>query len=159
MPIFETTRRVAFTPAQMFDLVADVEQYPRFFPMCEALRVRSREQKGDVEMLVASMDLGYKAIRETVTTRVALDRPAMKVTVDFVDGPFRRLENRWRFAAAPGGGTDVHFFIAYEFKSLMLQMLVGALFEQAFRRCVQAFEARAREIYGGGEAQGAVSAV
>ncbi len=148
MPSFETTRRVPYTPAQMFDLVADVEQYPRFFPLCEGMRVRSRTAQGDAEALVASMDIGYKAIRETVTSRVTLERAKTCVRVDFIDGPFRRLENRWRFTEAAGGGTDVHFFIAYEFKSLMLQMVVGALFDQAFRRCVSAFEARASEVYG-----------
>jgi coenzyme Q-binding protein COQ10 len=158
MPSFETTRRVPYTPAQMFDLVADVEQYPRFFPLCEAMRVRSRERRGEAEVLVASMDIGYRAIRETVTSRVTLERAALAVRVDFIDGPFRQLENRWRFAAAPGVGTDVRFFIAYEFKSLMLQMLVGALFDQAFRRCVTAFEARAREVYGRGTPEQAVPA-
>ena len=150
MPSFETTRRVPHTPEQMFDLVADVEQYPRFFPLCEALRVKSRERRGDAEILIASMDIGYRAIRETVTTRVTLERASLSVRVDFIDGPFRVLDNRWRFLGLPGGGTEVRFFIAYEFKSLMLQMLVGALFDQAFRRCVGAFEARAMEVYGRG---------
>lgn len=158
MPSFETTRRVAHTPEQMFDLVSDVEQYPRFFPLCEALRVRTRERRGDAEVLIAAMDIGYRAVRETITTRVTLERARLAVEVDFIDGPFKVLENRWRFAAAPGGGTDVHFFIRYEFKSLMLQMLVGGLFDQAFRRCVGAFEARAREVYGSGRADAALPA-
>jgi coenzyme Q-binding protein COQ10 len=148
MPSFETTRKVPYTPQQMFDLVVDIEQYPRFFPLCEGMRVRSRERKGEAEVLVASMDIGYKAIRETITTRVTLDRRTLDVKVAFVDGPFRHLENRWRFLEAPDGGANVKFFIAYEFKSMMLQVLVGALFDQAFRRCVHAFEARAREVYG-----------
>lgn len=158
MPSFETTRWVPHTPEQMFDLVSDVEQYPRFFPLCEALRVKSRERVGEAEVLVASMDIGYRAIRETITTRVTLERSKLAVRVDFVDGPFRRLENRWHFTPAAGGGADVHFFIAYEFKSMMLQMLVGGLFDQAFRHCVGAFEARAREVYGGGQSRPAVPA-
>lgn len=158
MPSFDTTRRIPYTPDQMFDLVADVEQYPRFFPLCEGLRVRSRERRGDVEVLLASMDIGYRAIRETITSRVYLERRAMSVRVELVDGPFRRLENRWRFVAAPAGSTDVHFHMAYELKSMMLQLLVGGLFDQAFRRCVTAFEARAREVYGPGSATGAAVA-
>lgn len=158
MPSFETTRRVTHSPEQMFDLVSDVEQYPRFFPLCEALRIRTREAKGDGEVLVASMDIGYRAIKETITTRVVLERPRLAVKVDFIDGPFRVLENRWRFTAAPGGGCDVHFFIDYEFKSMMLQMLVGAMFDQAFRRCVGAFEARANDVYGKGEPRTAMPA-
>ncbi len=152
MPSFETTRRLPYTPAQMFDLVSDIENYPRFFPMCEGMRIRTRQSSGDREILVAAMDIGYKAIRETITTRVTLDRPAMKVDVAFVDGPFSRLENRWQFVEAPDGATTVRFFIAYEFKSFVLQMLVGALFDTAFRRCVSAFEERARQVYG--EARG-----
>lgn len=150
MPSFETTRRMAYSPAEMFDLVADVEQYPRFFPLCEALRVRSRERRGDAEVLVASMDIGYKAIRETITSRVTLERRTMSVKVELIDGPFRHLENRWRFLPAPEGGTEVRFFMAYELRSMMLQLLVGGLFDTAFRRCVSAFEARAREVYGRG---------
>lgn len=150
MPSFETTRQIPYTPAEMFDLVADVEQYPHFFPLCEALRVRSRERKGDKEVLVAAMDIGYRAIRETITSRVTLDRRNMAVLVELVDGPFRHLENRWKFTEADGGGTDIRFFMAYELKSVMLQLLVGGLFDKAFRRCVGAFEGRAREIYGNG---------
>jgi coenzyme Q-binding protein COQ10 len=148
MPSFETTRRIPYTPTQMFDLVADVEQYPRFFPLCEALRVRSRERRGDVEVLVASMDIGYRAIRETITSRVHLERRTHSVRVELVDGPFRHLENRWRFLPSANSATDVKFFISYELKSMMLQLLVGGLFDQAFRRCVTAFEARAIEVYG-----------
>lgn len=139
-----------YTPAEMFDLVADVEQYPRFFPLCEALRVRSRERKGDKDVLVAAMEIGYKAVRETITSRVTLDRRNMTVLVELVDGPFRHLENRWHFTEAADGATNVKFFMGYELKSFMLQMLVGGLFDQAFRRCVSAFEARAREVYGSG---------
>ena len=150
MTSFETTRRLPYSPAEMFDLVADVEQYPRFFPLCEALRVRSREQRGDVEVLVASMDIGYKAIRETITSRVTLERRTHAVKVELIDGPFRHLENRWRFLPTADGGSEVKFFIAYELRSMMLQLLVGGLFDQAFRRCVGAFEARARQVYGQG---------
>lgn len=147
MPAFETTRRVAFTPAQMFALVADVERYPEFFPLCEGLRVRSREASTDGgEVLIADMDVGYKSIRETITSRVSLYPALLRVSADLIEGPFTHLENRWRFDAVPGG-SDVHFAIRYEFKSFLLQMLVGAMFDQAFRRCTQAFEERAEKVY------------
>jgi coenzyme Q-binding protein COQ10 len=149
MPSFCTTRRVPFTPRQMLDLVADVERYPEFLPLCEALVVRSRQRRRR-RTLIADMTAGYKAIRETFTSRVTLDpvHTAVSVvgTADSA-GPFSRLENRWEFRAAPGG-CDVDFFIAYEFKSMMLQMLVGALFERAFRRYTRAFEERAQTVYG-----------
>jgi len=148
-----------YTPIEMFDLVADVEQYPRFFPLCEGLRVRTREGNGDKEILVAAMDIGYKAIRETITSRVTLDRPNLTVLVELVDGPFRHLENRWRFSDGPNSSTDVNFFLSYELKSLMLQMLAGGLFDQAFRRCVSAFEFRAREVYGSGRTTAPVPAI
>jgi coenzyme Q-binding protein COQ10 len=147
MPSFETTRRVGFTPRQMLDLVADVEKYPLFFPLCEALAVRSREMDGHRTIIVADMTVGYKAIRETITSRVTVDPGRMDVVADLVQGPFRELKNIWAFTPAPGG-CDVRFFISYEFKSMMLQMLVGAVFDRAFRRCVEAFEERARVVYG-----------
>jgi coenzyme Q-binding protein COQ10 len=138
----------------MFDLVADVERYPEFLPLCEALVVRSRGRQGEAHVLVADMTVGYKAIRETFTSRVKLEPSDFTVlaqgTADSA-GPFRRLENRWQFRAAPGG-CEVDFFIAYEFKSAMLQMLVGALFDRAFRRYTRAFEERAEAVYGSGAA-------
>ena len=148
MPTIDTKKTMPYSATEMFDLVADVEQYPKFFPLCEALRVRSRERKGDVEVLVAVMDMGYKAIRETITSRVTLDRRTLSVKVELIDGPFRQLDNRWTFVDRPGGATDVTFFMSWELKSFVLQMLVGGLFDTAFRRCVSAFEARAREVYG-----------
>jgi coenzyme Q-binding protein COQ10 len=155
MPSFHTTRRVPFTPRQMFDLVADVERYPEFLPLCEALTVRRREREGEgeVEILIADMTAGYKAIRETFTSRVKLDAARLEVAAAGVPGamgPFSRLENRWQLRAAPGasGACNVDFYIAYELKSVMLQMLVGALFDRAFRRYTEAFEERARTVYG-----------
>jgi coenzyme Q-binding protein COQ10 len=154
MPSFRTTRRVPFTPAQMFDLVADVERYPEFLPLCEALVVKQRGREGDVDVLLADMTVGYKAIRETFSSRVTLDPARLEVIArdaDGASGPFRQLQNRWLFRAAPGG-CEVDFSIAYEFKSMMLQTLMGALFERAFRRYTAAFEERARAIYGAGPA-------
>lgn len=147
MPAFETTRPVDFTPTQMFDLVADVERYPQFLPLCEGIRVISREQDGPNTIVVAAMDVGYGAIRETFTSRVTLDRPKLLVRADLVEGPFKHLENRWSFAET-ATGCDVRFAISYEFKSFMLQMLVGGLFDQAFRKFTEAFEIRAGQVYG-----------
>jgi coenzyme Q-binding protein COQ10 len=150
MPSFATTRRVPFTPRQMFDLVADVERYPEFLPLCEALVVKQRTRDGDKEILLAEMSVGYSAIRETFASRVSLDAATLGVQASSVDGngrgPFRRLENRWRFTPV-AGGCEVNFFISYEFKSLLLQALVGGLFERVFRRYAEAFEARARAVY------------
>ncbi len=133
----------------MFDLVADVEQYPKFLPLCEGLRIQSRSASCGIETIVAAMDVGYGAIRETFTSRVTLESAKPFVRADLVEGPFRKLENQWRFIEAPGG-CEVEFFIAYEFKSLMLHMLVGAVFDKAMRRYTEAFEERACVVYGTG---------
>lgn len=147
MPKFETTHRMAFTPQQMFALVADVERYPEFLPLCESLTIRSREAGATGDVLVAAMGVGYKSIREQFTTRVTLDPAAPAILVEYLDGPFRYLTNRWRFLPA-AGGTDVAFFIDYEFRSPVLGLLMGAMFDKAFRKFTEAFEDRARVIYG-----------
>ena len=149
MPTFRTTRIVKHTPEQMFALVADVERYPEFLPLCEDLRIMRRVQSGEgIESLVASMSVGYKAINETFTTRVTLDDPRRKITVEYVDGPFKYLENRLTFRAVPGG-CEVDFYINYEFKSFALGLLMGSVFDKAFRKFTEAFEERADAIYGG----------
>jgi coenzyme Q-binding protein COQ10 len=151
MPSFSTTRRVPFTSRQMFDLVADVEQYPKFLPLCEGLSVEKREREAGKTILICAMTVGYHAIRESFTSRVTLDPDSLQVHAgsvpEYPSGPFRSVDNRWSFTDALGG-CDVQFHIAYEFKSLMLQMLVGSLFDRVFRRYTQAFEERARAVYG-----------
>ena len=148
MPTFDTTRRVPFTPEQMFALVADVERYPEFVPLCEGLRVTSRSRVGDAEVLIADMDVGYKAIRETFTTQVLLKPEETTIDVKYLDGPFRYLTNEWRFEALEGDGSTVHFFIDYEFKSRILGAVMGAMFDRGFRMFADAFEKRADALYG-----------
>jgi coenzyme Q-binding protein COQ10 len=149
MPQFRTTRRVQHAAAQMFDLVADVERYPEFVPLCKSLRVRKRTPGEDgTETLVADMTVAYKLMRETFTSRVTLDRPNLKIRVEYLDGPFSHLDNRWTFKPASETACDVDFFISYEFRSRVLGMLMGAMFEAAFRRFAGAFERRADEVYG-----------
>ena len=148
MPTFRTTRSVKHSAAQMFALVADVERYPEFLPLCEELRILRRVQSGDgIETLVASMSVGYKAIRESFTSRVTLDHPRLQIDVEYVNGPFKFLENRWTFRNTPAG-SEVEFYINYEFKSFALGLLMGSMFDKAFRKFTQAFEERANEIYG-----------
>jgi len=148
MPTYTTKRRVAFTPRQMFDLVADVEQYPQFLPLCEGLSIRERTAQGRETIIVATMAIGYKAIRERFTTRVTLKPDDNVILVEYLDGPFRHLENRWAFLPVADGTCEVDFYITYEFRSRMLGALMGALFDKAFRKFAEAFETRARKIYG-----------
>ena len=148
MPKFETTRHVSHSPEEMFELVADVEKYPEFLPLCEGLNVRSRRERDGREILVADMTVGYKAIRETFTTQVLLTPAEHTIDVKYLDGPFRYLTNEWKFLASPDGGAKVEFFIDYEFKSRILGALMGTMFDRAFRMFAEAFEKRADAIYG-----------
>ena len=147
MPKFETTRELSHTPEEMFALVADVVRYPEFLPMCEALTVRSRRERDGVELLIADMTVGYKKLRETFTSQVLLKPAESRIDVKYIDGPFKYLNNVWRFEPREDGGTDVRFFIDYEFKSRMLGMVMGAMFDRAFRMFTDAFEKRADLIY------------
>lgn len=151
MPIFETTRRVQFSADEMFAVVADVESYPQFVPLCEGLTVTAREHGATHTVLTATMSVGYHAIRESFTSRVTLRPEQREIDVEKIDGPFARLSNRWRFREAPGG-CDVHFLIDYAFQSRMLSMVMGAVFDKAVRKYTDAFEARARLLYGDGGA-------
>ncbi|NLS16033.1 type II toxin-antitoxin system RatA family toxin [Rhizobium sp. P40RR-XXII] len=147
MPQFETHRPVPHSPDQMFDLVADVERYPEFLPLCEALTIRSRKERDGKTLLVADMTVGYKAIRETFTTQVLLNKAERAIDVKYIDGPFKYLDNRWRFTPSENGGCSIDFFIDYEFKSRILGALMGSMFDRAFRMFTDAFETRANKIY------------
>jgi coenzyme Q-binding protein COQ10 len=148
MPELSTTRRVQHAASEMFDLVADVERYPEFVPLCESLRVRKRLQEGGKYIIVADMTVAYKLVRQTFTSRVTLDRAGLQILVEYLEGPFRQLNNRWSFRSAGERVCDVDFYIAYEFRSRTLAMLMGAVFDAAFRRFASAFERRADQVYG-----------
>src|SRR5215472_18787153 len=141
---FSTRRRVKHSAAEMFDLVADIERYPEFVPLCRAMRVIRRTQMADREIVVAEMEVAYKLIRESFTSRVTLLPGERTILVEYLDGPFRRMENRWTFRPAPDGAgkgagialaaspvvaCEVAFFISYEFRSRTLGLLMGAMFE------------------------------
>lgn len=149
MPQFASKRRVKHSATEMFDLVADVEKYPQFVPLCQALRVKQRETRDDgTEVILADMTVSFKLVREVFTSRVTLDRANLKILVEYVQGPFSHLQNRWSFEPQGEHASDVGFFIAYEFKSRMLAMLMGAMFDAAFQRFAAAFEKRADAVYG-----------
>ena len=157
MTSFTTKRRVRHAAADMFDLVADIERYPEFVPLCRSMRVRRRTHLGDREVVVAEMTVAYKLIRESFTSRVTLEREKLSILVEYLDGPFSRMENRWVFHPVEGSGggersgaptCDVEFFISYEFRSRTLGLLMGAMFDAAFRRFASAFEHRADAVFG-----------
>jgi coenzyme Q-binding protein COQ10 len=150
MPQFSTKHAVQHAATEMFDLVADVESYPEFVPLCRALKVRRRQTLPDGrEVMVAQMTVAYKFISETFTSRVTLDRANLQILVEYLDGPFSRLENRWSFHPAGEESCEVEFFISYEFKSRTLAALMGSMFDLAFRRFATAFEKRADLVYAG----------
>jgi coenzyme Q-binding protein COQ10 len=149
MPQFSTKRRVAHSAAEMFALVADVEHYPEFVPLCRSLTVRKRSSDGEGrDVILADMTVAYKLIRETFTSRVTLDRNKLEILVEYLEGPFQKMNNRWTFTPAGDNACDVEFFIAYEFRSRTLGLLMGAMFDAAFRRFATAFERRADKVYG-----------
>jgi len=132
----------------MFDLVADVERYPEFVPLCRSLKVKNRiPQPEGVEILIADMTVAYKFVRETFTSRVTLDRPNLQILVEYLEGPFSNMENRWTFHSTGEQACEVEFFISYEFKSRTLALLMGSMFDVAFRRFAAAFERRADLVY------------
>jgi len=148
MPQFSTKRRVRHDAGNMFTLVADVERYPEFVPLCRAMRVIRRiEEPEGVDIVVAEMTIAYKMIRERFTSRVTLDRPNLQILVEYLDGPFSHMENRWEFHPRGDHACDIEFFISYEFRSRTLGLLMGAMFDTAFRRFASAFERRADQVY------------
>src|SRR5580692_2486262 len=149
MPRFSSKRRVLHRASEMFDLVADVERYPEFVPFCQALKIRKRTPGPDgTEIVVSDMTVSFKLVKETFTSEVTLDRPNLKISVRYLRGPFSNLENRWTFEPKADNACDVGFFIAYEFKSRMLALLMGSMFDAAFARFSAAFEKRADKVYG-----------
>lgn len=139
------TRILAYSPEQMFDLVADIDTYPVFLPWCADAHVQDRQADG--KMLTADLTIGFGPWKEKYTSRVALDRPR-RIDVVGIRGPFRHLENRWDFTATKDGGCSVAFAIDFAFRSLLLQAMMSAVFHRAVGRMVESFENRARQAYG-----------
>ena len=142
MPTHAERKIIPYRPDQLFDLVADVGKYPEFLPWCVGARVRSRTEKE----LVADLTIGFGPIRESFTSRVTLERPS-RIRVRYENGPFRYLNNQWTFTPHPHG-CAVDFFVDFEFRSRLLRAAMNVVFNEAVRRMVNAFEKRARAVYG-----------
>ena len=142
MPTHAEKKLLRYTPEQLFDMVADVRRYPEFLPWCVAARIVERSETE----LTADLTIGFKMFRETFRSRVTLDRPH-HVHVEYLTGPFRYLNNHWRFHPRPEG-TEVEFFVDFEFKSRLLQAVIGTVFNEAVRLMVRSFERRAMQLYG-----------
>ena len=145
MTVYSEQRVIPFRPELIFDLVADVRHYPKFLPWCVGARIR---QASD-ELVVADLMIGYKLVRERFTSKVKLDRVGCRIDVEYADGPFKYLHNHWTFKQHPDGCL-IDFHVDFEFRSALLQRIIAALFNEAVKRMVGAFESRAHALYGAG---------
>ncbi len=147
MPTHSETRKLPYTAQQMYDLVADVEDYPKFLPWCSAARIRSVTPEGEAEVMLADLVISFKVFREKFGSRVTLYPADMKIDTEYLDGPFRYLKSNWAFRDVDGG-CEVAFFVDFEFRNAMLQRIIGLVFNEAMMRIVRAFERRAAALYG-----------
>lgn len=136
-----------YTAQQMYDLVADVGDYPKFLPWCSAARIRSRTPLGEAEVMEADLVISFKVFRERFGSRVTLFPNDKKIDTEYLDGPFRYMKSNWAFADRADGGCDVSFYVDFEFKNAVLQGIIGVVFNEAMQRIVRAFERRAAELY------------
>ena len=146
MPTHAETRIMPYTAKQMYDLIADVNAYPKFLPWCAAARVRKRTPDGLNEIVNADLVISFKVFRERFGSRVTLMPEGNDIVVEYLDGPFKYLKNNWSFRDCDVG-CEVDFFVDFEFKSKVLQALICVVFAEAMQRIVRAFEDRAAELY------------
>lgn len=147
MPTHQETKRLPYTARQMYDLVADVANYPKFLPWNAAARIRSHTPIPGGEVLEADLVISFKVFRERFGSRVTLWPDRQRIDTEYLDGPFRHLKSFWEFRDAEGG-CEVTFFVDFEFRNAILQAVIGVVFNDAMQRIVRAFERRAAELYG-----------
>ena len=147
MPTHSETRTLPYSAQQMYDLVADVGNYPQFLPWTAAARIKSLDDKGDHAVMDADLVISFKVFRERFTSRVVLWPAQMKIDTEYLDGPFKYMKSNWAFADVEGG-CDVSFFVDFEFRNAILQKIIGVVFNEAMHRVVKAFEKRAQALYG-----------
>lgn len=141
------TKHLPYSADQMYALVGNVAEYPKFLPWTAAARVRSVTEKGDHAEMLADLVVSFKVFRETFGSRVLLWPALRQIDTSYLDGPFKYLESRWTFVDVEGG-CDVSFKVDFEFKNRLLQGAAGMFFNEAMHRIVGAFETRAKELYG-----------
>lgn len=146
MPTHAEKRKLPYSAQQMYDLVADVKSYPEFLPWCAGARIRQTVKHPDRSEIDADLVISFKVFREKFGSRVVLHPDDHKIDVAYLDGPFKYLNNHWHFSDCDGG-CEVDFFVDFEFKSKLLQTVIGVVFGEAMQRIVRAFEARAEELY------------
>lgn len=147
MPRHTEQRNLPYTPEQLFDLVADVRRYQEFLPWVAAVRVRSDSE----HEMVADLVVGFRALKETFTSKVHKRRPG-EIEIDYVEGPLKYLHNSWKFRPDGKGGTVIDFCVDFAFRNRIFEALAGQMFDRALRRMIGAFEDRAHALYGTGAA-------
>lgn len=150
MPAHSETKRLRYTARQMYDLVADVEAYPKFLPWTTAARIRSRSRGPEGEVMEADLVISFKVFRERFGSRVTLYPQAQRIDTEYLDGPFRHMNASWTFRDLDEGGCEIAFRVDFEFRNAILQGIIGVVFNEAMQRVVRAFEARAGALYGTG---------
>jgi len=148
MPTHAEKRQMPHSAQQMYDLIADIGSYPEFLPWCAAARERGRSTQGDTEVIEADLVISFKVFRERFGSRVTLRPKESRIDVEYLDGPFKYLNNHWSFTQLDNGDCLVDFFVDFEFKSAILQKIIGVVFTEAMHRIVAAFEKRAQDLYG-----------
>ena len=148
MPTHAEKRTMPYSADEMYALIADVPAYPEFLPWCAAARIRGRTPSPEGEVVDADLVISFKLFRERFGSRVTLRPEAHEIDVAYLDGPFKYLNNHWKFVPVDDRSCDVDFFVDFEFKSRTLQAIIGVVFEQAMQRIVRAFEERAAVLYG-----------
>ncbi|WP_189409542.1 type II toxin-antitoxin system RatA family toxin [Neogemmobacter tilapiae] len=148
MPTHHETKIMPYTAQQMYDLVADVGNYPKFLPWTAAARIRSRSGGPEGEVMEADLVISFKVFRERFGSRVTLFPGIKRIDTEYLDGPFRHMKSYWAFRDRAEGGSEVEFFVDFEFRNAILQGIIGVVFNDAMQRIVRAFERRAKELYG-----------
>ena len=151
MPKHQEDRVLPYSPHQIYDLVADVARYPEFLPWTAAARIRSRQPLADrgpgAEVMEADLVISFKVFRERFGSRVVLLPQTRQIETEYLDGPFKYMLSNWQVLDDPAG-CRVRFDVDFEFKNIILQKAIGLFFDEAMRRVVGAFEARAKQLYG-----------
>ena len=146
MPTHSETKILKYKPEQMFDLVADVNSYPKFLPWCSAARIHSRNMIKKNEVLEADLVISFKVFREKFASKVTLMRSENQIVTEYIDGPFKRMHSTWHFKAVENG-SEVTFYVDFEMKNAVLQKIVGVVFNEAMQRVLTAFENQAQALY------------
>ena len=140
---------VNFTAKQMYELVADIDNYREFLPWCNDSKIiEITNIDNEKKTLIADLEIGYKDLVYTYRSNVLLNNQELTIKVDFIHGPFKNLDNSWIFKKIDDQSCEIEFFIDFELNVGVLNLLISKFFDKAFKKMVNSFENRANQIYG-----------